>query len=281
MAHMSEQAGVIDSMEKQLIQRAAHLNDTRVREIMIPRTDIQGIEVHTPLSEIRQFFQKTSYSRVPVYKGDLDDIVGILNSKEFLRLDPSRERGFDLTAYLHKPLFVPDSMFIGDLLNEMRGKRSHLAIALDEYGGTAGLLTLEDVVEMLVGRIEDEYDVIGSPINRIDETSFEFDGRVTDERMVATLGAELPPEALEGFDTAAGLALKAFGNIPAEGDVTTYYGLEVTATEVKGHRVRRVKVRMMTPEELAEPEPRVSQRRRTTRVVAPEQPADEPAEKQE
>lgn len=272
VAHMGEQMGVIDNIEKQLIQRAMHLNDTRVREIMIPRTDIQGLEVNTPLEQIRALFQKTPYSRIPVYQGDLDDIVGILNFKEFLRHEPSHERGFDLTAFLHKPLFVPESMFIGDLLNEMRGKRTHIAVVLDEYGGTAGLLSLEDVVEMLVGRIEDEYDVVNSPYEQIDETTWEVDGRVTDERLVSRLGLQLPPEALEGLDTAAGLVLKAFGNIPSEGEVTTYHGLELTATRVKGHRVRRVKIRRLSEAELLaqankSATPGASGRRRPTRQI--------------
>jgi putative hemolysin len=280
IARMGHAAGAIDEFEGKVIAKAAMLNDIRVREIMIPRTDIQGIEVSSPLPEIRKFFQTSGYSRIPVYKGDLDDIVGILNFKEFLRLDPARERGFDVLTFLHKPLFVSHAMFIGDLLNEMRKKRSHMAIALDEYGGTAGLITLEDVIEMLVGRIEDEYDVIAAPVNRIDERTFELDGRVTDERLMVSLGIELPPEALEGFDTVAGLALKAFGNIPSEGDTTTYYGLEITATEVKGHRVRRVKIRILTPEELAVTRTAGSTRRRTTRIIAAEAVNTAPAEKE-
>ncbi|MCA8915649.1 MAG: HlyC/CorC family transporter [Planctomycetes bacterium] len=269
VAHMGEQMGVIDTMEKQLIQRAAQLNDTRVREIMAPRTDIQGVELQTSLDDIRALFRKTPYSRLPVYKGDFDDIVGILNFKEFLRHETSE--GFDLRSFLHKPLFVPDSMFIGDLLNEMRAKRSHLAIVLDEYGGTSGLVTLEDVVEMLVGRIEDEYDVVATPFEQLDDRTWEVDGRVSDERLVARLGVSLPPDALEGFDTAAGLALKAFGNIPSEGDATTYHGMEITATRVRGHRVRRLRIRKLTPEEIqaaeAEDVAGVSGRRRHTRQI--------------
>lgn len=270
VAQIGEQAGVIDNMEKQLIQRAAHLNDTRVREIMVPRTDMRGLDVSTPLEEIRAVFQRTPFTRLPVYKEDLDDIVGVLNFKEFLRLDPTRQRGFDLTAYLHKALFVPESMFIGDLLNEMRRQRTHIAIVLDEYGGTGGLTTLEDVVEMLVGRIDDEYDVIETPFEKIDETTWEVDGRVTDERLVTRLELTLPPEALEGFDTVGGLALKAFGNIPSEGDTTTYHDIEITATRVKGHRVRRVRVRKLTPEEAEAAVPdagTVSTRRKTTRQI--------------
>lgn len=273
VAQIGEQAGVIDPMEKQLIQRAAQLNDTRVREIMVPRTDMRGLEIGTPLEEIRAVFQRTPFTRLPVYKEDFDDIVGVLNFKEFLRLDPTRARGFDLTAYLHKPLFVPESMFIGDLLNEMRRQRTHIAIVLDEYGGTAGLITLEDAVEMLVGRIEDEYDIVSTPFEQLDADTWEVDGRVIDERLVSRLGLALPPEALEGFDTVAGLALRAFGNIPSEGDTTTYHDIEITATRVKGHRVRRVRVRKLTPEELAaraQESPGASARRKITRQVQPE-----------
>lgn len=249
MASLSAQAGVIDPMEQKLIQRASQLNDTRVREIMCPRTDIQALDVKAPLEAIRAFFQKTAFTRIPMYAGDLDDIVGILNFKEFFRHDPGRGKGFDPANYLHKPLFVTGSMFIGDLLTKMRESRTHMAIVLDEYGGTAGLITLEDVVEMLVGRIDDEYDVVETPFERVAEDTWEVDGRVTDERLLAQLGITLPKEVVDSFDTAAGLALRAFGNIPSEGDTVTYHGLEITASRVRSHRVRRVRIRVLSEHE--------------------------------
>jgi putative hemolysin len=270
-ARMGLAAGTIDELEGAVVAKAAMMNDTRVSEIMCPRTDIQALDVNTPLPEIRLFLQGTPFTRIPMYSEDLDDIVGILNFKEFFRHDPGSGKGFDAAAYLHKPLFVPGAMFVGDLLTKMRQSRTHMAIVLDEYGGTAGLITLEDVVEMLVGRIEDEFDLVETPFERINETTWEIDGRVTDERMVARLGLSLPPEALEGFDTAAGLALKAFGNIPSEGEVTTYHGMEITATRVKGHRVRRVRIRKPAPDEVPPPAG-ASGRRRTTRQVVPPQP---------
>jgi len=271
MASMSEQAGVIDTLEKQLIQSASQLNDTRVREIMVPRTDIQAISVEATRDQVRSLFKKTPYTRIPVYKGDLDDVVGVLNFKEFMRHDPGSNSKFDMVAFLHKALFVSSSMFIGDLLNEMRAQRVHVAVALDEYGGTAGLITLEDVVEMLVGRIDDEYDVVTTPIEQVDANTWEVDGRVTDEVLTETLGLALPPDVIAGFDTAAGLALKAFGNIPSEGDTTTYYGLEITASRVRGQRVRRITVRVLTPEEggdLENAEAARSGRRKSTRQTA-------------
>lgn len=270
VANLSADAGVIDTMERNLIQRASRLNDTRVSEIMIPRTDLQALEIGSSVEQIRALFQKTPFTRIPVYKEDLDDIVGTLNLKEFFRHDPGAGRGFEIVNYLHKPLFVSGAMFIGDMLNEMRTRRTHLAIVLDEYGGTAGLITLEDAVEMLVGRIDDEYDIVEAPFRQVNETTWEVDGRVTDERLVAKLGLDLPEDALQGFDTAAGLALRAFGNIPAEGDIATYYGLEITASNVRGQRVRRVRIRLLSEEEKREHEAAAqSARRKPTRPVVP------------
>ncbi|MDC1141826.1 hemolysin family protein [Planctomycetota bacterium] len=249
MAHLQEQAGVIDPLEKQLIQRASQLNDTRVREIMIPRTDVQALAMESDLKTIHELFGKTPYSRIPVFERDLDNIQGLLNFKELLRHDPS-VREFDLKTFLHKPLYVPESMFIGDLLNEMRRKRTHMAIVLDEYGGTSGLTTLEDVMEMLVGRIDDEYDIVTTPLRPLEDGSWVVDGRLSDERLFAAIAFTMDAEAQEGFDTAAGLALKAFENIPSEGETTTYHGLEITALKVKDHRVRRIRVRKLSDTEL-------------------------------
>jgi putative hemolysin len=203
IARMSGATGVIDEQESELIQKASQLNDIRVREIMIPRTDIVGIEVSMQLSRIRTLVQAGQYSRLPVYKGDLDDVVGILHFKEFLSYAPQKDQAFDLVGFLHKPLFVPESMFIGDLLKQMQARRTHIAVVLDEYGGTSGLITIEDVVEMLVGRIEDEYDAVSVPFEQVDETTWDVDGRVTDDALFEQLGLFL----LAGTSTAAGLLI--------------------------------------------------------------------------
>ncbi|MCC6464106.1 MAG: HlyC/CorC family transporter [Planctomycetes bacterium] len=278
-ASMAEQAGVIDEQEAELIAKASQLNDIRVREIMIPRTDVQGIEVHASLEEIRAMFRRLPFSRVPVFKTDFDDIVGILNFKELLRQAPAKPEDFDLVSFLHKPLFVPETMFIGDLLKQMQKRRTHLAIALDEYGGTAGLVTLEDVVEMLVGRIEDEYDEATTPFRQLDGRTWEVDGRVTVDQFLETLGLKLEEEALQGFDTAAGLALVAFGNIPSEGAVAAYHGLEITVLRLRGNRVRRLRVKVLTPEERKAAEAAAAERKQergTGRLMAPSVPAMPP-----
>jgi putative hemolysin len=274
IARMSGATGVIDEQESELIQKASQLNDIRVREIIIPRTDIVGIEVSMQLSRIRTLVQAGQYSRLPVYKGDLDDVVGILHFKEFLSYAPQKDQAFDLVGFLHKPLFVPESMFIGDLLKQMQARRTHIAVVLDEYGGTSGLITIEDVVEMLVGRIEDEYDAVSVPFEQVDETTWDVDGRVTDDALFEQLGLTPEPGVTEGFHTVAGLALTAFGNIPAQGEKTAYHGMEITALSVHGNRVIRVRVRKLREDEIptedALHEARLSSRRAGTREVKPE-----------
>jgi putative hemolysin len=268
IARMSGATGVIDAQESELIQHASKLNDIRVREIMIPRTDVNGLEVDIKLSGIREFLQRTQYSRIPVYRGDLDDIVGILHYKDFLRHAPERDEDFELVSFLHKPLFVPENMFIGNLLTQMQARRTHLAIVLDEYGGTSGLITLEDVVEMLVGKIEDEYDEVNVAFELVKPDTVNVDGRATVDAVMQKLGIEPDPALTEGFHTVAGLALTAFGNIPSEGDKTTYHDMEITALRVKGNRVRRVCVRKLSEQEREQDKARESSRRPTSRVSA-------------
>ena len=273
MARMGEQAGVIDNFENELIQHASEMNDTRVREIMTPRTDIVALEHVSSLEDVQALFNRTPFSRIPVYVKDLDDIVGVLNFKEILRLGTKERQRFDLRSFLHPPLFVPEAMFIGDLLSEMRARRTHLAFVLDEYGGTSGLITLEDVVERLVGRIDDEYDVVTTLIERQAEDTWAVDGRLTVDDLLKEIGIELDERALEGFDTAAGLALKAFGNIPAEGETAAYHRLEITVARVRGRRVRRMLIKLLPQD--SEISGR-SGRRRTTRIL--KQAAEKQAE---
>jgi CBS domain containing-hemolysin-like protein len=209
---------------------------------MVPRTDIHAISAATTLAELRTAFKRDLYSRTPVYLHDLDDILGILNYKEILRLSPADEAKFNLQDYLHPGLFVPETMSVGVLLNKMRERRSHLAIVIDEYGGTSGLVTFEDIVEVLVGRVEDEYDVQSRLIERRANGVWEVDGRLGIEELQETIGQDLSEEASEGASTAAGLALKAFGKIPSEGEETTYHSLRFKATRVRDQRVRRLEI---------------------------------------
>jgi len=242
MAKMGEEMGVIDSMEMAIVQKASVLNETRVRDIMVPRTDIHAIPAKTTLADLRSTFKRDLFSRTPVFLHDLDDILGVLNYKEILRLSPADEAKFNLQDYLHPALFVPETMSVGVLLEKMRERRAHLAIVIDEYGGTSGLVTFEDIVEVLVGRVEDEYDVQARLIERRANGVWEVDGRLGIEELQETIGQDLTEEASEGASTAAGLALKAFGKIPSEGEEATYHSLRFKATRVRDQRVRRLEI---------------------------------------
>lgn len=242
MAKMGHQMGVIDSMEMAIVQKASVMNETKVREIMVPRTDIHAISAKTTLAELRNTFKRDLFSRTPVFLHDLDDILGVLNYKEILRLSPADEAKFNLQDYLHPALFVPETMSVGVLLEKMRERRAHLAIVIDEYGGTSGLVTFEDIVEVLVGRVEDEYDVQARLIERRAKGVWEVDGRLGIEELQETIGQDLSEEASEGASTAAGLALKAFGKIPSEGEEATYHSLRFKATRVRDQRVRRLEI---------------------------------------
>jgi len=243
IAKMGQEMGVIDSMEMEIVQKASVLNETKVRDIMVPRTDIHAIPARLNLAELRQAFKRDLFSRTPVYLGDLDDIIGVLNFKELLRLTPQDEARFKLQDYLHPALFVPEAMSVGVLLTKMRERRTHMAIVIDEYGGTSGLVTFEDIVEVLVGRVEDEYDVTAKLIERRENGLWEVDGRLTLEELEETLGVSLGESEKEGVTTAAGLALKAFGKIPAEGDATTFNKLSLKVTRMRDQRVRRLELR--------------------------------------
>ena len=242
MAKMGEQMGVIDSMEMAIVQKASVMNETKVRDIMVPRTDIHAISAKTTLAELRSTFKRDLFSRTPVFLHDLDDILGVLNYKEILRLSPADEAKFNLQDYLHPALFVPETMSVGVLLEKMRERRAHLAIVIDEYGGTSGLVTFEDIVEVLVGRVEDEYDVQARLIERRANGVWEVDGRLGIEELQETIGQDLSEDASEGASTAAGLALKAFGKIPSEGEEATYHSLRFKATRVRDQRVRRLEI---------------------------------------
>ena len=251
MAKMGQQMGVIDSMEMEIVQKASVLNETKVRDIMVPRTDIHAIKAKTSLAELRNTFKRDLFSRTPVYLESLDDIIGVLHFKEILRLTPADEARFDLQDYLHPGLFVPEGMSVGVLLTKMRERRTHLAIVIDEYGGTSGLVTFEDIVEILVGRVEDEYDVTAHLIERRENGLWEVDGRLTIEELQETLGIELADDASQGVTTAAGLALKAFGKIPSEGDVAAYHSLDIKVTRMRDQRVRRLEIRCVQPDACA------------------------------
>lgn len=237
-----EAHGAVDEEQKEIIESVFELHETTAAEIMTPRTDIAAIPVGAALDEVRRTIVACGHSRIPVYEGSLDHIVGVLYAKDLLRLGPGD--AFDIRLLMRSVPFVPESKTCDELLREFRQQRVHIAIVLDEYGGTAGLITIEDILEELVGEIDDEYDKEPPPtFQRLDEDSLEVDGRVPIHEINAELGTELPEDA--DYETIAGFVFSTLGRIPATGEEFTQGPLRVTITAAEPRKINRVRIQVL------------------------------------
>jgi CBS domain containing-hemolysin-like protein len=207
--------GVVERTEREMIHRVFELEDTLVREVMVPRPDMFCLDVTTPPGEILALLRENLHSRVPVYEDNIDQIVGVLYTKELLPCLRGLPSDFDLRAHLHPPYFVPESKRADALLRELQAKKLHLAIVVDEYGGTAGLVTLEDLLEELVGEIRDEYDEEERLIQRIDAKAFRVSGKLPIDELNRAAALDISNEA---FDTVGGWVLDLFGRVPHKGE---------------------------------------------------------------
>jgi len=231
--------GVVDRTEREMIHKVFELEDTIVREVMVPRPDMFGLDVSTPSGEILTLLREHLHSRVPVFEETIDQIVGVLYTKDLLPHLRGLPKDFALRARLHPPYFVPESKRADALLREFQAKKLHLAIVVDEYGGTAGLVTLEDLLEELVGEIRDEFDEEERLIHRIDARTFRVSGKLPIGDLNAATGLQVPKES---FDTVGGWVLDLFGRVPHKGEKTDAGGATVTVEKVERTRVTEVVV---------------------------------------
>ena len=243
-----ERAGVVERDEREMIHRALELEDIPVRAVMVPRPDMFCLELSTPPQKIFESLRENLHSRVPVYAGSIDQIVGILYTRDLLPYVRGIPPDFDLRAHLHPPYFVPESKRAHALLKEFQAKKLHMAIVVDEYGSTSGLVTLEDVLEELVGEIADEFDVEERLIQPLDARTFRVSGKLPIDELNAALGLALSSEA---YDTVAGWVLDLFGRIPHRGERIETVGATVTVERVERTRIVEVLVtrRPTAPEE--------------------------------
>jgi CBS domain containing-hemolysin-like protein len=241
LVDMGAREGVVAREEREMIHKVFELEDTRVRAIMVPRTDMFCLDVEMPADAILPALRENLHSRVPVYEGSIDVIVGILYTKDLLPYVDGLPPGFELRAHLHPPYFVPESKRADALLQELQAKKLHLAVVVDEYGGTAGLVSLEDILEELVGEIEDEYDEPERLIHRIDEHTFRVAGKLPIEELNAVTGLNVPNEA---YDTVGGWVLDLFGRVPRPPERVTTGELTVTVEKVERTRVVEVLVKL-------------------------------------
>jgi len=242
-----EQEGLIEGDDRRLLQSIVDFGDTLVREAMTPRPDIVAIRASVTLSELQAFFREQEYSRIPVYTDALDNIVGFVFIKDLMRL-PAGQGGDTLIADLHPSLvrpaeFVPETKKVSDLLREFQRKQLQIAIVVDEYGGTAGLVTLEDLLEEIVGEIRDEYDVETEAV--VDEPggSYLVTGKAGVHIVAERLGLEIEPE---GFETFGGFVLARIGRVPATGEQFEVEGLHIEVLDAERRRVHRLRVRRLS-----------------------------------
>ncbi|HYB70101.1 MAG TPA: hemolysin family protein [Candidatus Bathyarchaeia archaeon] len=239
--------GVVERSEREMIHKVFELEDTLVRAVMVPRPDMFCLDVTTRPERLLPLLRDQLHSRVPVYEDTVDQIVGVLYTKDLLPHVGGLPASFDLRASLHPPYFVPESKRADALLREFQAKKLHLAIVVDEYGGTAGLVTLEDLLEELVGEIRDEYDEDERLIQRITPQSFRISGRLPIDELNAATGLRIPNEA---FDTVGGWVLDLFGRVPHKGEKKESDGVRVAVEKVERTRVLEV---LVTLPEVVEP----------------------------
>jgi len=234
----AEDEEVLDEERSELLQAAIDFQSTSASEAMTARVDMIAIDIEDSLEEIRMVARESRYSRIPVYEGSIDHIIGVLTLNHFLRI-LTEEADPDIRALLLQPCFVYKTTPLPTVLSTMRKNRQHMAIVTDEYGGTLGLITMEDVLEQIVGDIWDETDMVEDEVNTREDGSFEIDGDMSISDFAETFGVEIDDAESE---TAGGLALELFGRFPEAGESVSYEQLKLTVLEMEGHRVSRLQI---------------------------------------
>jgi putative hemolysin len=239
-------SGTVEKEEHEFIRRVFRFTDRDVSTIMIPRTEIVAIEVGTPLSEVIETFLSSGYTRLPLYEDSLDNIVGVLYAKDLLRSRTEQaEKEVDLRAIARPPFFISEYQHVDDLLTTFRRKGIHIAIVIDEYSQVSGLVTLEDVLEELVGEIQDEYDVpANNAIVQREDGSWLVDGMTDHELVREKIGMHPQPEnERSDYHTLAGMILKHVGHIPKIGETITIGDFVIEIVDMDGRRIDKVLIR--------------------------------------
>ena len=278
--------GVIDDAEHDMIERTIRFQDTTAGEIMTPRGDVVAIKADAAVDEVINLIEETGYSRIPVYRETLDRVEGVLHARDLFQYvgkrlnghdsDDGQTRVFDIEGTMRPPLIIPETKPLSDLLRDMQLNKRHMAIVLDEYGGTSGVVTIEDVIEELVGEIEDEHDEDEDGMFvRVDDRTAEMDARVEIEALNRAMGLNLPEE--ESYSTVGGFVTTTLDKIPSAGasfehDLGQDRRLVITVLEAEPQRVNRVRVEVNdAPAETdPEPEPQPEPEAEAVEPVAPE-----------
>lgn len=246
LLEQGKESGALDSNEHELIKNVFDFNERVVKNIMVPRTKISAMDIDTDKAELLELLITEGYSRMPVYQDSVDKIIGIVHAKDILPL-LARNTDFELKTIIRKPYFVPETKKINDLMAELQQKRMQIAIVLDEFGGTAGMVTLEDIVEELVGEIQDEYDEEKPIVDKISDREFVVNAVASIYDVNSHLPHDLPEDG--DFDTVSGWVSEIFGKIPEVGEQREADGYNITVLKKSDQNIESVKLELLLNEE--------------------------------
>ena len=236
-----EERGVVDEQEREMIESVIELHDSTAGQIMTARPEIVALHLKATLQQVKEAIETSGHSRIPVHEGSLDQIIGILYARDLLKYLGQPLDKFDIRSAVRPAMFVPETTPLGDLLRDFRHRKIHIAIVLDEYGGTTGLVTLEDILKELVGPISDEHEPIEPTLfKRIDAHTVEADARIDVEELNRLTGLGLPEDA--GYATVGGFVLATLGRIPEPGATFEQNGVKYTVLEAEPQRVKRIRI---------------------------------------
>lgn len=239
LVEREESNGDIEREERKMIRGVLHLVNTTAREIMVPRIDIAAADAESSVNDVLRLIVERGFSRVPLYEETIDNIVGVIYAKDLIRYLAEGRQTESLKEIARPAYFIPESKRVDELLTELRQHKVHIAIVVDEYGGTAGLVTIEDLLEEIVGEIEDEYDREEVTIERLTDTEAILDARVSIDALNELFGLEI---ASEDFDTVGGFVYHRLGKVPSAGDEVRADGLILRVLSVLGRRIKKVRV---------------------------------------
>lgn len=241
---LSEESGSIENEEKEMISSIMDFGDTSVKEIMVPRIDMITIKHDAELNDLLDVAKESHYSRIPVYEERIDNIIGLVFIKDLIAyINNDRLANVTIKSLLHDCFYVPEQKKIQDLLKEFQSQKMHMAIVVDEYGGTSGLVTLEDILEEIVGEIQDEYDTEDPLYTLVDDSTFIIDGKMPIEEFNNLLPVEIPDE--DDIETISGFIHHLTGKLPEEGDIITHENLSFTIEKVDQRRIDTIRLEIL------------------------------------
>lgn len=242
---MGNESGAFDDEEREMIDSVFAFDDRTAREVMVPRRDVVVMDIGEPFDELIDEVLESRHSRIPVYEENIDNIIGVLHVKDvMIEMRKSGVEGMDIRGMLHEPFFVPETKEADELFRSMQETRHHMAILVDEYGGFSGIVTIEDLVEEIMGDINEEYEEVVPEIVPVSENEYVLDGGILIEDLNEELGLKLETE---NYDTLSGYLIEQLGHIPAkeDRDVIESDNLVFTVEEVKDNRISRVRLQIL------------------------------------